>query len=417
MKLRVLLSAYQCGPGMGSVSQIGWEWYQRLCSKASVTLVTHVRNRRALEKSGAPIADSEVIYIDSEWFAKPLYRFAERCFPRSEHPVFLIGSLDFFVYDWLMVRSMLQKQRKGQSWDVVHSVTPVSPWAGTRLHKLKSPLVLGPWNGGLKSPKTFPEIMRAESGWLYSIRNLGKWIHALTGTLRKASLILIATRATKETIPEKYQGKCQFMLENAVDTDLFTEAPYPLPASSNNPLQIIFVGRLLPFKGVSMLLEAIKALPFPVRLQIIGDGSEGETLKTQVNQLQLSNCVDFLGNRTLQEIAHLLTLSHVFCLPSVRESGGAVLLEAMAAARPIITIDYGGPGEIVDREIGEKIPATGKKEVIEGLIEALTDAVKNPDQWAEKGRKGRQRVEKFYSWHAKIETAVSSYMKLIEPNA
>ena len=67
--LRILLSAYQCGPGMGSVSQIGWEWYSRMSRLASITLVTHVRNRECLEAAGAPLPGTEIIYIDTEWFA------------------------------------------------------------------------------------------------------------------------------------------------------------------------------------------------------------------------------------------------------------------------------------------------------------------------------------------------------------
>jgi hypothetical protein len=65
-KIRVLLSAYQCGPGMGSVSQIGWEWYRRLNKLCQVTLLTHVRNRTTLEAAGVSLEDSSVIYIDTE---------------------------------------------------------------------------------------------------------------------------------------------------------------------------------------------------------------------------------------------------------------------------------------------------------------------------------------------------------------
>ena len=96
---RVLLSAYQCGPGMGSVSQIGWEWYSRLARRIPVTLLTHIRNRPALEAAGAPLENSDVHYIDTEWIAGPLYRFASRLFPRSQHSVFLVSSLDYYFYD------------------------------------------------------------------------------------------------------------------------------------------------------------------------------------------------------------------------------------------------------------------------------------------------------------------------------
>jgi len=413
-KIRVLVSAYQCGVGMGSVSQIGWEWYSRLSETSHVTLLTHVRNRPALTASGTPLGDSSIIYIDTEWFAGPLYRFADWCFPRSEHPKFLIASLDFFVYDWMALRQTRQLIKSGQTFDIVHAVTPVSPLAATRLYKLGIPLVLGPWNGGLASPTTFPEIMKAESKWLYPIRNLGRVFDAVIGSTRNAAMILTATKATLAAIPARYQAKCQSLLENGVNLDLFTAAPYPPVASDTKPLQIVFVGRLLPFKGVGMLLKAIKALDFPVQLTIVGEGSERANLENITAQLTLTEQVRFTGNLPLEQISAIVQQSHVFCLPSVRESGGAVLLEAMAVARPVIAVDFGGPAEIVDDAVGVKLPATGKTDVVNGLIKALTNVREQPELWLARGLEGRRRVEQNYSWDAKIATAIGFYHQLLE---
>lgn len=412
--IRVLLSAYQCGEGMGSVSQIGWEWYSRLSATCQVTLLTHIRNRPALEQSGAPINHSDIIYIDTEWFAGPLYRFAAWCFPRSEHPKFLIASLDFFVYDWLAVKHSRQRLKAGTVFDIVHAVTPVSPMAATRLHKLGLPVVLGPWNGGLGSLSTFPEIMKAESKWLYPIRNFGKVIDWLVGSTRHAAMILTATQATRAAIAPASQGRCQSLLENGVNLDLFTPAPYPPPATANNPLQIVFVGRLLPFKGVGMLLEAIKALTFPVHLTLVGEGSERGHLEAMTAELGLIEQVTFTGNLPLNAISAIMQQAHVFCLPSVRESGGAVLLEAMAVARPVIAVDFGGPAEIVDDEIGVKLPPTGKADVVNGLIATLTDVREQPQHWQALGEAGRRRVETHFSWAAKITTAIGFYRQLLE---
>jgi glycosyltransferase involved in cell wall biosynthesis len=413
-KIRVLLSAYQCGVGMGSVSQIGWEWYSRLSETCQVTLLTHIRNQPALSASGAPINGSKVIYIDTEWFAGPLYRFAEWCFPRSEHPRFLIASLDFFVYDWMAVRQMRQRLKTGQTFDIVHSPTPVSPIAATRLYTLGVPLVLGPWNGGLASPTTFPEIMKAESKWLYPIRNLGRVFDAIIGSTRNAAMIFTATQATFKAIPARYQHKCQTLLENGVNLDVFTYAPYPPAPSDTNPLQIVFVGRLLPMKGVAMLLEALTALNFPVHLTVVGEGSERAYLQQLTTELGLDAKVSFTGNLSLPDISPIMQQAHVFCLPSVRESGGAVLLEAMAVARPVIAVDFGGPAEIVDDGVGVKLPATGKADVIRSLISALTDVRENPRHWQAMGEEGRRRVEKHYTWAAKIATAIGFYRQLLE---
>jgi glycosyltransferase involved in cell wall biosynthesis len=399
---------------MGSVSQIGWEWYQRLSKECQITLVTHIRNRATLEAAGVPLEDSTVIFIDTEWFAGPLYRFASFCFPRSEHSRFLIASLDFFVYDRMAVNKVRKLLTNGQSWDVVHEVTPVSPMAATRLYKLGIPLVLGPWNGAMASPTTFPEIMKAESKWLYPLRNFGRIIDFFVGSTRNASLILTATSSTLAGISARYRSKCRFLLENGVDLNLFKFEVWPPAPSDSYPLHIVFVGRLIPFKGVSMLLEALKALSFPVQLTVVGEGPERERLEQITAEFGIAEKVKFTGNLPLSEIGKIMQQAHVFCLPSVRESGGAVLLEAMAVGRPVIAIDFGGPAEIVDEGVGVKLPATGKADVIQGLIKQFESVRQEPELWIVRGQEGRHRVEKNYSWDAKIAKAIEFYRELME---
>ncbi|QXP83979.1 glycosyltransferase [Methylococcus sp. ANG] len=413
---RLLLSAYQCAPGMGSVSQIGWEWYSRLAGRLPLTLVTHVRNRKALEAAGAPLPGTDVVYVDTEWFAGPLYRLASRLFPRSEHPVFLISSLDFFVYDRTALRMLLRLREEGKNWDLVHQPTPVSPLAATTLHRLGAPLILGPWNGGLKSPTNFPEIMAAESGWLYPVRRLGRLADRLLGSGRNARLILTANAATRADVPSRYRGKCRDMLENGVDLEVFRAAPWPESPGNGRPLRILFVGRLLPFKGVAMLLEAVARVcaGSPVHLAVAGAGPEENALRQRAGELGITGHVEFLGPLPHAEVARRLAESHVFCLPSIRESGGAVLLEAMAAARPVVALDYGGPSEIVDGEVGALVPATGWKPVVEGLAGIFEDVFRDPEGWRRRGQAGRQRVEQRYSWPAKIDAALSLYRECLE---
>jgi glycosyltransferase involved in cell wall biosynthesis len=399
---------------MGSVSQIGWEWFRRLEPQCQLTLLTHKRNQTALEAAGAPLGDSQIIYIDSEFFAGPLYRLASWLFPHSEHPRFLIASADFFVFDYLAWAAAKRLIDQGQHFDVVHQVTPVSPMAATRLHRLDLPLVLGPWNGGMDSPNTFPEIMKKESKWLYPIRNLGRIADTLLGSTRKARLIFTATQATLKTIPSRYQTKCSKLLENGVNLDWFQAVTFPMPPSDRVPLHVLFVGRLLPFKGVEMLLEAVKQLNFPVRVSIVGEGPERKVLEALAEQPALHGKIHFTGNVPLQDIATILQQAHVFCLPSIRESGGAVLLEAMAVARPVIAVDFGGPAEIVDDAVGALLPASGREHLIQRLVQLLEDVRQNPVQWRQRGEQGRKRVESLYSWDAKISIALSHYQRLTE---
>ena len=416
VKPRILLSAYQCAPKTEAVSQIGWQWYFRLAQRVPVTLVTHVRNYPYLMQAGAPLAHSEIIFIDTEWFAKHLYNLSRKLFPQSETATFLLASLDFFVYDWFLVQQLKQRQRAGARWDIIHVVTPVSPVAATRLHTLRCPIILGPRNGGLKNPTDFPEIMKEDSSWVYPLRNFGYLVDCLVGSSRNATVILTATQATLESILPRHRSRCHHLLENGVDLNLFSPAPWPPFPSLTQPLRIVFIGRLVPFKGVPLLLEAIANLKdkFPLLLTIIGEGPLKEKWQAQTQQLHLNEIVTWYGIASRTQVVAQIQSAHVLCLPSVRESGGAVLLEAMACARPVIAIAFGGPAEIVDDTVGCAIPPHGgTPAVIVALTESLSDIFKHPQMWQERGEMGRYRAEQLYSWENKIDQALALYEELL----
>lgn len=412
--MRLLLSAYQCGPGMGSVSQIGWEWYSRLAKRVPLTLFTHTRNRVALTGAGAPLPGTEIRYIDTEWFAGPLYKLASRLFPRSEHSVFLVSSFDFYPFDWAVLRAARPMRSR---FDIVHAATPVSPVALTRLHKLGLPTVLGPWNGGLSSPKNFPELMTQDSGWVYRIRDVARIFDKLGGCTSHAARILVANETTREAVPAAARSRCEMVLENGVDLDLFQPSEWPDAPSAGRPLKALFVGRLIPFKGVNFLVEAVRRLQgeLPVEVTIVGDGPMRDEWPRLAQAAGVSSNFHFLGARPLPAVAQLLRESHVFCLPSARESGGAVLLEAMAAARPIIAVAYGGPAVVTDESVGRALPPDGPEAVTAGLVEAFRDIVRNPQAWRARGLEGRRRAEAEYSWDAKIEAAMRLYQSLMRP--
>lgn len=413
---RLLLVAYQCGPGMGSVSQIGWEWYSRLAQQYRVTLVTHVRNRQAIAAAGGAVSDSEVIYIDTEWFAGPLYRLAKRLFPRSEHSVFLIASLDYFVFDAAAWRLLGRRQKQGERWDILHRVTPVSLATPTWLGRLGIPTVIGPLNSGLKDPPGFSAIMRQESTWLVNLREFGRCFDGLIGSSRHATRLLVATQATLAMVPPRYRKRCEFMLENGVELDQFEPRPWPAAPGPQQPLEVLFVGRLIPVKALSLLIDAVtqvKAAGQAVRLTVVGDGPMRAEWERHAQTRALGESVRFVGSQPLTEVAGFMQRCHAFCLPSVRESGGAVLLEAMASARPVIAIRFGGPAELVDDSVGALVAPGNPQQVTDDIAKLLLQLLQHPAEWAERGQAGRRKVEAHYSWNAKVEAAGRLYQAIL----
>ena len=414
--MRVLMSAYQCGPGMGSVSQIGWEWYSRMSRRARVTLLTHVRNREALEAAGAPVADSEIVYIDTERFAGPLFRLASKAFPKSQHAVFLVTSLDFFVYDAVALRKTRSRAGTARGWDVVHAVTPLTSVAPTRLYKLGAPLVWGPLNNGLETPRGFPKLMQLDSAWVYRIRELGRLADGFVGCSRRAAAILTATRATRRSLPVYSRSRQFDMIENGVDFDRFSPSPWPKPPGPERPLRAVFVGRLIPAKALDLLFEAmvrVRRDGHAMELAVVGDGPMRAEWQAEARRLGLAEDVTFTATVSLDQVAERVAAAHVLCLPSVRESGGAVLLEAMASRRPVIAVRYGGPGEVVDDAVGRAVPADGPETVIEGFREALEDVCRRPEAWESRADEGLRRARNWYGWDAKMECMYGLYERLV----
>lgn len=412
----VLLVAYQCGPGLGSVSQLGWQWFTGLAARRAVCLVTHVRNRAAIEAAPDRPAGSRVIYIDTEWFAGPLYRLARRLCPRSEHAVFMLSQLDWFVFDAVALRTLRRERAAGAPWRLLHLVTPVTVSAPTRLHRLGLPVVRGPLNCGLPVPPGFAALMRDDAMGLSRLRVLPRLVEALLGSLRGSAAVLVATRVTRDALPASVQARVVAMLENAIDPVRFSPGPPPPGPSVGQPLRVSFVGRLVPVKALPLLLQAVARLRdegLAVQLDVVGDGPMATPWRDEAAALGVASQVQWHGALDAAGVARVMRASHVFCLPSVRESGGAVLLEAMACARPVIGMDFGGPAEVVDDSVGWKLPMPDAATAVTGLTDALRDAWLRPDEVARRGAQARAVVLARHTWAARIGAALSLYANVL----
>lgn len=399
---------------MGSVSQIGWEWFLRTARLRPVTLLTHVRNRAAIASHGPLPAGAQIEWIDSEWFAGPLHRLAQRLFPHSEHAVFATSSLDFFVFDHLALRRARALQRAGARWSLVHVVTPVTTSAATRLHQLGLPLVRGPLNCGLKSPSGFDAHLATDASWTSNVRHLTRGIDALLGSSRRASRLVAATRATVEEIGERHAARTVVMAENAIDPATFTAQPWPAGAAQE--LKLLFVGRLIAIKGLDMLLAAMaraREEGLAVSLDVLGDGPLRQAWENLSQTLGLADCVRFHGHAQREQVVAAMHACHLLVLPSVRESGGGVLVEAMACGRPIVAVAWGGPAEIVSEAVGRSIPATDPESVTTDLLQALRECIAQPDTWAQKARAAARVAREDWSWDARLERMAGIYAQAL----
>jgi glycosyltransferase involved in cell wall biosynthesis len=174
---------------------------------------------------------------------------------------------------------------------------------------------------------------------------------------------------------------------------------------------VAFVGRLVPYKGADMLLEAAAPLVRAGRVQIdiIGDGPQMGDLRRIVEQEKIGAGVKLNGwveNTKLQE---RLVQSDVLGFPSIREFGGAVVMEAMALGLVPVVADYAGPSEIVTDATGYRIPMGSRTELVGRFREALGSLASDPSGIREMGKRARERVFKVFTWDEKARQSLEVY--------
>ena len=145
-----------------------------------------------------------------------------------------------------------------------------------------------------------------------------------------------------------------------------------------------------PKKGLSVLLKAMATLTVQhpgCQLLIVGDGPARGSLESLSRELRLSDCTRFAGAR--RDIPRILPLVDLFVLPSLYEGFGIAILEAMAAAKPVVATAVGGiPEFVVPGETGLLVQPGNPAH----LAQAIGSLLRDPERAVRMGARGRERV-------------------------
>ncbi|HUC00754.1 MAG TPA: glycosyltransferase [Solirubrobacterales bacterium] len=164
------------------------------------------------------------------------------------------------------------------------------------------------------------------------------------------------------------------------------------PAPGDGPFRVLYVGRLVPFKGQAILLEATAALRrrgIDARLTMIGEGPAREGAERRAAEFGLNGEVRFAGAVGQDEIRSHYAAADVFCLPSFAEGVPVVLMEAMAMAVPVVTSRIMGISELVDDGAQGLLVRPGRADELAAALERLA---RDPELRERLGRGGRAKV-------------------------
>lgn len=415
--MKVLLIAEQANPDWVSVPLVGWSLTDAIRKQVDAILVTHVRNRPSILARGLK-EHEDVVFIDNEHIAAPLHRLGQVLrggAGKGWTAVTALETLSYYSFEaqvWHRFRSLIVNG----TLSLVHRVTPLSPTAPSLLAKRCAqagvPFILGPLNGGLPWPTGFEDRRHAEREWLSYVRSLYKLLPGYRATRKYATKIIVASQVTLAQMPRSVYGKCIVIPENGVSSSDITPSRH-LPDAF--PLKILFVGRLVPYKCPDLLLEACRPLVDSgmVSLTVVGSGPLENVLKHAARRVRHSDRVVFKGWLPRKEVLSLMREHHVLALPSIREFGGGVVVEAMAQGLPPVVADYGGPAELVGNDDGVKVPFEDAASLTTNFRRAITDLVGKTDVLRRLSAARLAKARTHFDWDAKARQIVRLYQQCI----
>lgn len=414
---KVLVIAEAANPEWTSVPLVGWSLAAALRDVAQVHLVTQVRNRESILAAGW-VEGRDFTAIDSEALMRPLWKVASVLRMgegKGWTTLSAISSASYPYFESLVWRRFGAAIR-AREYDVVHRVTPLTPTAVSSLaRKCKAagvPFVLGPLNGGVPWPKGFDADRRREKEWLSYVRGAYKALPGRSRMLRDAAAVIVGSAHTMSEIPAAQHGKTFYIPENAIDPSRFhLTAPQDLTA----PLRAVFVGRLVPYKGAEMLIEAMTPLLAAGRivLDIIGAGPLQQHLQDMAKDLPGVTFHGWMDHKALQDV---MARANLLTFPSIREFGGGVVLEAMALGVVPVVCDYAGPAELVSPDTGYALPIGSRAEIVSRLRAQLLALCDNPADLPAKGRAAQTRVAQQFTWARKAEQIAAIYHWVQQPD-
>ncbi len=394
---KVLVSAYACHPRPASAhfpgeAILGWSLVDEISRFADVDLITWAFNRSGLEGSFARAEGRapEVHFVD---------------LPARAHRALRDRHYGVRFYYFLWQRQAVRTARAlfaEKSHDLFHQITFSNDWMPSFIAPaLPVPFVWGPVGGGQKVPRELmPALARRDRRQERSrtfLQNVWRATPARLRCARKASAILVCNRETRAVL-SRWEDKIVDFPVNGIGREAIAAGA---PPASGDGFRVLYVGRFDPIKGLPLALEALRilrALAPAATLELVGEGPERPRLEALAARLGLAGNLVWTPWSQRSEILDKMRRSDVFLFPSLRDGGGAVVVEAMASGLPVVCLDVGGPGFHVREGLGMKVRPGRPEAVAAELAAALGRFRCDAGLRDRMGRAARERASSYYAW-------------------
>ncbi len=406
---RVLACAFTCcpagGPGFsGGEDVLGWNMLMQIARFHQVWALTQGEDREAIELAleKRPVSNLNFHFVDLPHVLRPLLRFQ--------------GGHQLYYYLWqLKAYFTARRLHKELNFDLFHHITYANDWMASFIGALLPVFyVRGPGGGAHRTPKGFEREYSFGGRFWEKVRTLGQWLFRHDPVFVKgqsrAGAILVCNRESISKIPGKCRHKVQIFPVNGISSsDLALAAA---ASDTGGQFRVLSAGSLVRVKGFGLAIKAFKefASKFPSsELRIIGSGPEEYRLRAIGESGLIGSKVKLFPAMPRDELLAEMASCDVFLFPSLRDGGGAVVIEAMSMGKPVVCLNTGGPGMHVTEECGISIKPDSPEDAHHRLAEALERLRRDENLRLRLGRAAKKRAEQVYHWDRLGERLMEVY--------
>jgi glycosyltransferase involved in cell wall biosynthesis len=402
--VKVLISAYACEPHRTSEAAVGWNWVLQAARSHDVWVITRSTNEALVSDylAESPLPRVHWVYHDLPRWS----RFWKRR-RRGLHPYYYLWQASAY--------RVARRLHRDVGFDVVHHATFVNYWMPSFLALLTVPFVLGPVGGAESAPVAFYRTLPLRARLFEAVRDLVRRIAErdpfVRAAARRSSVALGTTPETAAALERLGSRRVDVLSQVALDPAELARLS-ALPIRMHPPFRLVSIGALLHLKGFALAMDAFAELRREepaAEYWIIGDGPERRRLEQRARARGVADGVRFLGHLSRQEVMTRLGECDVLLHPSLHDSGGFVCIEALAAGRPVVCLDLGGPAVIVAADCGFRIPAVDPDRVPGAIAAVLRALARDPALRLRLGTAGRERAAALFHWDRKGEVMDAHY--------
>ncbi len=402
--MNILYIAYSCDPQKGSEDKIGWNIpvTNAQTTDHNVFVITKEEHRQGIENylRKNNIENINFHYVDIPSVYKKIFR-----------GFLYSGRLNIWHRRAIKTAERLVHDHDIQ---IIHQITPIEFRAVGNYGNISGvKFICGPLGGGESIPiglRTYIGKNLYVEAIRYCMNYLANLRYRMSHTLSHCDMIMFANKETRDFL--------------GLDGPIFTEIGISKNEISTNnvdhcesdKITFLVAGRIIYRKGHHFLFDALEKLPSNMEYEcrIVGDGPELSRLKKRCeNSKKLSAHVRFVGNIPYNQMEDEYNNADLLIMPSLRETTGTVILEAMARGVPVITIDKFGGARIVKENSGWLYSGNSRNEYVDALSNILLDCVSDSKLIVK--QKGNIAVKAIndYMWKQKCKKYHAFYQKLM----